>query len=75
MVDVKCIILGVADIISGEEWIPMNVDDQTTCMENNVIEIMGDYAKRHLGLKAMVSTNKDFDKIVEFLEETCKYGE
>ena len=73
MVDVKRIILGVADIIRGDEWSPM--DKQTTSLENNVIEIMGDYAKKHLGLKAMVRNNKDFDKIEEFLEEMFKYGE
>ena len=61
MVDVKRIILGVADIIRGDEWSPM--DKQTTTLENNVIEIMGDYAKKHLGLKAMVINNKDFGKI------------
>ena len=73
MVDVKWIILGVADIIRGEEWSPM--DDHTTSLENNVIKIMGDYAKKHLGLKAMVITNKEYDKIEEFLEEMFKYGE
>ena len=75
MVDVKRIILGVADIIRGEEWSPMDVDDQTTSLENTVIKIIGDYAKKNLGLKAMVSTNKDFDKIEEFLEDMFKYGE
>ena len=75
MVDVKRIILGVADIIRGEEWSPMDVNDPTTSLENNVIEIMGDYAKRHLGLKAMISNNKDYDKIEEFLEDMFKYGE
>ena len=75
MVDVKRIILGVADIIRGEEWSPMDVNDPTTSLENNVIEIMGEYAKKHLGLKAMVSNNKDFCKIEEFLEEMFKYGE
>ena len=75
MVDVKRIILGVADIIRGEEWSPMDVNDPTTSLENNVIEIMGDYAKKHLGLKAMVINNKDFGKIEEFLEEIFKYGE
>ena len=75
MVDVKRIILGVADIIRGEEWSPMDVDDQSSSLENNVISIMGDYAKKHLGLKAMVLNNKDYDKIEEFLEEMFKYGE
>ena len=75
MVDVKRIILGVADIIRGEEWSPMDVDDQSSSLENNVISIMGDYAKKHLGLKAMVINNKDYDKIEEFLEEMFKYGE
>ena len=75
MVDVKRIILGVADIIRGEEFSPMDVNDSTTSLENNVIEIMGDYAKKHLGLKAMVRDNKDFGKIEEFLEEMFKYGE
>ena len=73
MVDVKRIILGVADIIRGDEWSPM--DKQTTSLENNGIELMGDYAKKYLGLKAMVRNNKDFDKIEEFLEEMFKYGE
>ena len=36
---------------------------------------MGDYAKKHLGLKAMVSNNKDFGEFEEFLEEMFKYGE
>ena len=75
MVDVKRIILGVADIIRGEEWSPMDVNDQTTSLENTVIKIMGYYAKKHFGLKAMVSNNKDFDKIEEFLEEMFMYGE
>ena len=75
MVDVKRIILGVADIIRGEEWSPMDVNDSTTSLENNVIEIMGDYAKKHLGLKAMVRNNKDFGKIEEFLEEIFKNRE
>ena len=75
MVDVKRIILGVPDIIKGEEWSPMDVNDSTTSLENKVIEIMGEYAKKHLGLKAMVSNNKDFGKIEEFLEEMFTYGE
>ena len=75
MVDVKRIILGVADILRGEEWSSMDVNDRTTSLENNVIEIMGDYAKKHLGLKAMVRNNKDFGKIEEFLEEMFKCGE
>ena len=75
MVDVKRIILGVADIIRGEEWSPMDVYDQSSSLENNVIKILGDYAKKHLGLKAMVSNNKDYDKIEEFLEDMFKYGE
>ena len=75
MVDVKRIILGVADIIRGEEWSPMDVNDPTTSLENNVSEIMGDYAKKHLGLRAMVCNNKDFGKIEEFLEEMFTYGE
>ena len=55
MVDVRHIIVGVADIIRGEEWSPMDDDDkQTTIVENNGISIMGDYAKKHLGLRAMV---------------------
>ena len=36
---------------------------------------MDDYAKKHLGLKAMVINNQDYDKIEEFLEEMFKYGE
>ena len=75
MVDVRRMILGVADIIREEEWSPMDDDKQTSSVENNVISIMGDYAKKHLGLKAMVINNKDFDNIEEFLEEVFKYGE
>ena len=75
MVDVRRTILGVADIIRGEEWSPMDVDDQTTNVENNVISIMGDYAKKHLGLKTMVINNKESDNIKEFLEELFKYVE
>ena len=52
----------------------MDVDDQTTSMENNVIKIMGDYVKKHLGLKAMVIDNKETGNIEEFLEEMFKYG-
>ena len=75
MVDVRRIILGVADIIGGEEWSPMDIDDQATSVENNVISIMGDYAKKHLGLRAMVINNKESDNIEEFLEELFKYAE
>ena len=73
--DYNVCILGAADIIRGEEWIPMDADDQTTSMENNVIKMMGVCAKKHLGLKAIVSNNKEFDKMEEFLEEMFTYGE
>ena len=76
MVDVRHIILRVADISRGE---PVTLDSNdgkhSTSVENTVINIMGDYAKKQLGLRAMVSNNKDFVKIEEFLEEMFKYGE
>ena len=76
MVDVRHIILGVANFIRGEPvTLDLNDEKQSTSMENNVINIMGDYAKKHLGLRAMVINNKDFGKIEEFLEEMFKYGE